>query len=90
MRAIAILREVDECLLTEGPRRFTRPEVFVAAAILPYDGHAADMFGALARAWCRKVAQFQERSIPKQRRLRALELQVPISEGVARPAFLAK
>ena len=33
-RAIAILREVDECLLTEGARRFTSPEVFVANAFL--------------------------------------------------------
>jgi hypothetical protein len=28
-RAIVILRKVDECLLTEGGRRFTPPEVFV-------------------------------------------------------------
>jgi hypothetical protein len=29
-RAIAILRKVDECLLTEGAPRFTPPEVFIA------------------------------------------------------------
>src|SRR5271168_1466939 len=34
-RAIAILCDVDECLLTAGARRFTRPEVFVAGAFLP-------------------------------------------------------
>ena len=34
-RAIAILCEVDECLLTAGARRFTRPGVFVAGAFLP-------------------------------------------------------
>jgi hypothetical protein len=28
-RAIVILRKVDECLLTEGAPRFTRPEVFI-------------------------------------------------------------
>ena len=65
-RAIAILREVDECLLTEGPRRFTRPEVFVAGAVLAHGGRAADMFGAPAQMWCRTVAHFRN-TLPDQR-----------------------
>jgi hypothetical protein len=45
-RAIAILRKVDECLLTEGARRFTRPEVFLAGAVLPGAGRPARHAGA--------------------------------------------
>jgi hypothetical protein len=33
--AITILREIDECLLNEGARRFMPPALFVAAAIFP-------------------------------------------------------
>jgi hypothetical protein len=32
-RAIAILGEVDECLLTEPARGFTRPEAFLGSGI---------------------------------------------------------
>jgi hypothetical protein len=52
-RAIAILREVDECLLTEDARRFTPPEVFVAGAFLP--------------SWSRNVTDFSDRIVLKSK-----------------------